>query len=144
MIRTTLLLLALALSTGLFPGCATSAGGGSGAEAAAPSIEGEWLVEEVGGKRMVAATEVVLAFGPDGAFSGDSGVNRLRASYGFEGGRLELSEIMATRMAGPPEVMEQESRLLAALRQARAVQVSDDQLSLVGAEGEILVVASAR
>ena len=138
------LLLALAFSVTLFQGCVTSAGGGADAEASAPSIEGEWTVTEIGGKRLVAATEVVLAFGSDGAFSGDSGVNRLRASYGLEGGRLELSEIIATRMAGPPEVMEQESRLLAALRQARAVQISDDQLSLVDAEGEILVVAWAR
>lgn len=143
-IRTALLLLALVSFAALFSGCATTAGGGSGAEAPAPVIEGEWVVTEIDGKRLVAGTEAVLAFGPDGAFSGDSGVNRLRASYGLEGGRLQLTEVMATRMAGPPELMDQESRLLAALRQARAVQVSGEQLSLVDGEGVVLVVASAR
>ncbi len=124
-------------------GCAAAADAGEAGGVGAAELTGDWLVEEIDGKPLLSEAEVTLTFGPEGAFSGDSGVNRLRSSYRLEGGLLQLSEIMATRMAGPPELMEQESRLMAALGQARAAQVNGDGLRLLDAAGGVRVVARA-
>jgi heat shock protein HslJ len=145
LIRNTLLLSSLSFSVALLPGCAGAGEGSPSVETASPAVQGEWVVGELDGKQMVGDTEVVLTFGPGGSFSGDSGVNRLRAGYTLEGDVLELSEILATRMAGAPELMEQESRLMAALEAARGVLVTgDDRLRLVDGGGEVLLVSLRR
>lgn len=98
---------------------------------------------QLGGKSPVGDSEVALTFGSEGEFAGTSGVNRLRASYTLEGDDLQLSAILATRRAGPPELMEQEARLMAALEAARGVRVSDDgELQLLGLGGEVLLAAT--
>lgn len=144
MLRYTLLLAISSLSFTSLPGCAGTGDGPPSVEASEAALIGEWQVEELDGQPLVASSEVALTFGSEGAFAGDSGVNRLRASYSFEGDTLQISEVMATRMAGPPELMEQEARLMSALAQARGVEVSGDhRLRLLDAEGEVLAVARA-
>jgi heat shock protein HslJ len=144
LLKNTLLLTSLALSAALLPSCAGTGEGSPGAESSSPAVQGEWLVSEIEGKRMVGETEVVLTFGPDGSFSADSGVNRLRASYTVDGAALQFSEMLATRMAGPPELMEQESRLMAALEAAQGSSVEGDRLRLMDGGGEVLLVSRRR
>jgi heat shock protein HslJ len=52
--------------------------------------------------------------------------------------------MLATRMAGPPELMEQESRLMAALEAAQGSSVEGDRLRLMDGGGEVLLVSWRR
>ena len=64
---------------------------------------------------------------------GEAGMNRYFGSYeeiGKDGFRA--LQIARTRMAGPPEMMEQETRFLALLKRANSVRLGqeDDELRL--------------
>jgi len=144
-IRTTLLFLTFLLSAALFTSCGSLAGAGApNAAGALGELPGDWRVTEIGGKGLVDGVELSLAFGQDGAFTGESGVNRLRATYTAQGEGLSFAPVMATRMAGLPELMEQEQRLLNALEETRSFTLQGGQLGLVDGAGVTLLLARRR
>ncbi|MEO7752414.1 MAG: META domain-containing protein [Terracoccus sp.] len=89
-----------------------------------------WVVEHLGG---VATTgrEPRLVFGADGRLSGSTGVNRVLGQYEVEDGVIHLDALGSTRMAGPPESMEQERVLLAVLASQVPFVLDGDRLVLV-------------
>lgn len=103
-------------------------GGQSGASSAVGDllgkIDGEWLLEKLGGKDVASMLgqgmkAPSLNFGKDGSISGFSGVNRLMGSVKAEDlmqGKLDLSRLASTKMAGPPEAMKLESDFLGSLQ----------------------------
>ena len=108
-----------------------------------PELIGEWTVERIAGAPVVERSPALLTFGEQGRFSGHAGVNQLVGGWSLEAGGLEFSDLATTRMAGPPDLMEQESRLLGALeRVTRADLGRSGTLVLRGADGEALVEAS--
>lgn len=88
-----------------------------------------WVVEELAGAA-VAAPMPQLSFGDDGRVTGSTGVNRLMGRYELADGTLVVRDAVTTRMAGPPEAMEQEQRLLAVLSEPRTVVVVGERLEL--------------
>lgn len=141
-LRTLALLVTLSLLAPLFTACASTPSESS--EGAAPSPVGPWLVTEIGGTGMIPGVEVTLDLGEDGGLSGSTGVNRLRATFERTGSGLTLSPVMTTRMAGRPELMEQEQRLLRSLEGVRGYSIEGGQLRLQDGEGAALVVARRR
>ncbi len=105
---------------------------------AAPALEGEWTVAAMPGGVLEDAAPTI-AFG-DGRASGWAGVNRFMGSYALEGATLTIGPLAMTRMAGPPERMEQESRLAAALEGPLAVAEGDGAIVLSGAAGALRLV----
>ena len=88
-----------------------------------------WVVQELGG----AATtdpKPQVTFGEDGRLTGTTGVNRIMGQYGVTDGMLVVAQATTTRMAGPPEAMEQEQRLLALLAAPRPILVTGDRIEL--------------
>lgn len=85
-------------------------------------LEGSrWAVVALRGQYPQGDVQLVLELGPEGRVSGFAGVNRFNGSYTLkqqaEGrGTLSFGELATTRMAGPPELMQQEERFLAALK----------------------------
>ncbi|MEM9381928.1 MAG: META domain-containing protein [Planctomycetota bacterium] len=109
-----------------------------------PDLVGSWTVEEVLGTE-VAGEGVYLAFASDGSLSGSTGVNTLNGSWEVSEGTLSIPPLATTRMAGPPELMDQESRFTEALGRARGWVVEDDgRLSLRDDAGETLLRAAPR
>lgn len=82
---------------------------------------GDWRVTRiVGSDAELAAGRRVpeLKFMPDGTVGGFSGVNTIGGSANVDAlraGRLELSPLVMTRMAGPPDAMKLESAFTQAL-----------------------------
>jgi len=91
----------------------------AGAHRSAESPTGTWTLTELEGTGLGAlARPAELTIGADGTLAGFSGVNRFSGRVAPEAladGHLRAGPLVSTRMAGPPEAMAVESRLLALL-----------------------------
>lgn len=87
---------------------------------------------------LVAEADLVLT--GDGSIGGSAGCNRFfgTAEIG-PGDALTLRPQGTTRMACPPSVMEQEQRMLRALRSVSRAVMQDKELHLIDAEGVVLL-----
>lgn len=92
----------------------------------------------------LADREVTAEFGPDGRVAGNGGCNRYFASYTVDGGNLTIGQAGSTMMACEPvEIMEQEAAFLAALGSAAAWHVEGEQLHILNAADETIILFQA-
>jgi putative lipoprotein len=100
---------------------------------------GEWIVERVAGATAGGDRRARISFAADGQVTGSGGCNRLmgRAEIGSE--TITFGALATTRMACPPEVMQQERKLLDALSATRSYRIADVTLTLHDASGAELV-----
>ncbi|MCC5808377.1 MAG: META domain-containing protein [Opitutales bacterium] len=98
-----------------------------------PLAGSNWrLVEAPGLDVPESAISPELRFGDEpGHLSGSSGVNRVTGPYTMEGSQLTFGELATTRMGGPPEAMEFESRYLESLRSVDTWRMRGGYLELV-------------
>jgi heat shock protein HslJ len=88
-----------------------------------------WVVTELAGVE-TPEPRPELAFGTDGRLAGRVGVNRIMGAYELHGSALVVRNAATTRMAGPPEAMEREQRLLEILGRAPRLVAHGDRLDL--------------
>lgn len=108
----------------LFAGCQSA--GTRTSDLQPPPVEmvgSAWILVSLGGQLPEGEKAITLEFARDGKFSGHAGVNSYFGSYQIRRGsgprgEIAISEIGSTKMAGAPELMQQEQRYLDALRQA--------------------------
>ena len=82
-----------------------------------------------------------LTFDGDGQVYGDAGVNRVRGTWELQGTRLVLGPMVSTMMAGPPEAMNCEQRILRLLGDPLEVVAPDgDTVELDGSGGAATLV----
>ncbi len=109
----------------------------------AQALEGhEWRVVAISGVASVLppAKGSATASFEAGRVTGSGTVNRYFATYKLgPGNSLQISDLGATEMAGPPEAMTQETAFFDALIQAVSFEVRDDGLILVDKDGKTLV-----
>ncbi len=74
-----------------------------------------WEVVDIAGEPVELERLPSIEFGEDGRVAGSTGVNRLMGSYELTGSTLGLSQLATTMMAGEPEAMRAEARLVQAL-----------------------------
>ena len=74
-----------------------------------------WEVVEIGGEALELERLPSMEFAEGGRVSGSTGVNRLMGSFELDGTTLKLSQLATTMMAGLPEAMKAEARLVQAL-----------------------------
>lgn len=91
-------------------------------------LVGAWQLFRIGADD--ALGRPVLQLHEDGRISGNGGVNRLIGSFELVDGALRCGPLGTTRMAGPPELMAQENRLLAVLAEPLAMRRDGSQLVL--------------
>ena len=97
-------------------------------------------IVEVHGVSVLASSCPDITFGVDDRVSGRASVNRLMGQYSIEAGVLRLGALATTMMAGPPELMEQEQRVLSALGQPLRIETDDDgAVRLVSDDGAVLL-----
>jgi heat shock protein HslJ len=117
--------------------------------ASTPELSGSsWSVTAYNnGKEAVvsvaADSKLTLEFGADGQVSGNAGVNTFSGTYEYDGNTLSLGPLATTRMAGPQELMEQETLYLAALQASVSWEVVNGLLYLRDAEDALQVSAVA-
>jgi heat shock protein HslJ len=90
--------------------------GGGGPNATSDVLAGtQWEILSIDGQPVVADEPLLLSFGHDGRVSGTTGINQLTASYSLTADYLTFGPLATTRRAGPPELLEQEHRVVASL-----------------------------
>ena len=104
------------------------------------ALIGRWIVTGIRrGDAIVSPvvrSDAYLEFDGAGTVSGSTGVNRLDGPARADGDRLHLGPLRMTRMAGPPEAMDDEAALVAALDDVAAFRIEDDGgLTLLDADG---------
>jgi heat shock protein HslJ len=83
-----------------------------------------------------------LSISPDGAVTGNTGVNALGTTLdlsGLESGRFSVGRIATTRRAGPPTLMVIETAFLEDLGKADAFKVKGTTLTLLSKDAPVLV-----
>jgi putative lipoprotein len=94
-----------------------------------------WTVERIDDTDAAGAYSTVRF--EDGRVSGRAGCNQYSGYLQAAGDALRVSETRTTRMACPPPVMEQESRLLSALAAVRTARREGDRLVLLDEGGRV-------
>ncbi len=104
------------------------------------SIVGKWLAEDIAGRGVVDRAQSTLEIGEDAMVAGNSAVNRFSGKAKIDGLKIEFGPLAMTRRAGPPALMDQESRYTAALAEASGFRIdSNGLLYLVDDQGNDLV-----
>jgi heat shock protein HslJ len=103
------------------------------------TVTGRWEVQTVDGESVEGGRHPVLELHDDGRLHGRA-INVINGTYTYIDGVLSTGPLMTTLMAGPPEQMAREARILAVLGQAVEVTGSDDVIELVGADGRLTLV----
>jgi putative lipoprotein len=117
------------------------AGGGRSTAGSAASPAGRWLAEDIRGGGVIDFAQTVLDIAADGRVSGSGGCNRIGGSAELDGDHLRFSQMISTRMACAPALMNQESRFLGALADVRRFRVDSrrHKLLLLDARDKIIL-----
>ncbi len=92
----------------------------------------EWTLVSLNGKRIHAAMMPTMKF-EKGKLAIFGGINRLAGTYVLSGESVLMGDLVSTRMAGPPDLMELESSLSKALASVDGFHVSGNDLELLSA-----------
>ncbi len=102
-----------------------------------------WILESFAGESapvdsvVDATSQFTLS---EGTVTGDGGVNTFNGTYELSGNDITFSPLATTKMAGPPEHMEQEMRFFEALESAAHVEVRNEKLTLSDADNNVLML----
>lgn len=95
-----------------------------------------WRAEDIGGKGVVANSEVTLMLGSDGKIGGRSGCNGYSANYQLTGESLKVvPPIIGTKMMCPPALMSQEQAYRSLIETAQSVSVTPDGVLVITSTG---------
>lgn len=93
--------------------------------------ERTWRLVAMEGRGVASEARPTLNLLPDGAVNGNAGVNTFFGTWTREGETgLSFSELGTTLKAGPPELMDQERRMLSDLGIVDAWRVTGENLEL--------------
>jgi predicted amidohydrolase YtcJ/heat shock protein HslJ len=90
----------------------------------------EWTLVSLNGKDVTAMQAPTMKFA-GGRLSIFGGINRLSGSYALVHDKVTMGEIVSTKMAGPPELMELESEFAKTLKDVDSFHVHGDKLELL-------------
>jgi len=110
--------------------------------ASRPFAGTEWRLVDVGGRAAIAGNGTRVAFlafdAEASSVRGHSGVNSFFGPYALDGDALRVENLAMTRMAGSPELMDQESAFTTAIQAARSYRISAEELRLLDGGGTTL------
>jgi heat shock protein HslJ len=106
-------------------------------------IGSSWGLVSIGGDLPARESQITLTFGADRQATGHAGVNRYFSAYTIAkpdqgAGALGFGDLGSTRMAGPPELMEQEREYLDRLRAVDGYHAGGGLLELSSAGRPLL------
>ena len=109
------------------------------------ALFGNWLIEDIEGRGVVDNAQTTIEIARDGSTTGSTGVNRYMAKATIEGQNIKIEPGPATtRAAGPPALMDQESKFLAALSKVKQYRIDNTgRLHLDDDDGRTLLRASS-
>ena len=89
-------------------------------------IGGTWVAEDIDGAGVVDNAQSTLEFGNDGRVSGRGGCNRFGGTIELKGAQMIMGELISTKMACAPALMDQETKFIAALQATRTYRMDED------------------
>lgn len=123
----------------IFAGVALAALALAGCQEDEISLENSaWVVEEIAGAKMQAPVPT-LEFRPDGRIGGKASCNNYGGAYRVDEGKLNVSNMFATKMACPEPQMAQERALLSALEGDASYAMNGGTLTIDAADGRKIV-----
>lgn len=101
---------------------------------------GKWLAEDITGHGVIDRAQSTLEITLDGSVSGNTAVNRYGGKAKIEGQTLKFGPLATTRRAGPPALMDQESKFIGALEKVAGYRLEETGLLyLIDANGQDLI-----
>ena len=101
----------------------------------------QWILKEMtldGNEHRLTGKRPYVQFGDDGEVSGFASVNRFSGRMQLDGqGRIRWFPLRSTRMAGPRELMDQESAFLLALPRTRCLSLDGTCLHAQSEDGQV-------
>jgi heat shock protein HslJ/uncharacterized lipoprotein YbaY len=86
----------------------------------------EWVVEEIGGRPVIADAEVMMLFMEDDRVAGSASCNRFFGSYKLSGEGLSFGQMGGTMMACPGPLADQEARFLKLLQETYRFEIDPE------------------
>ncbi|MBI1376386.1 MAG: META domain-containing protein [Frankiales bacterium] len=97
-------------------------------------------IVEAGGVPALETPTAELTFDADGRVTGRATVNRVFGPCTMDAGTVRFGPLGTTLMAGPQEAMDQERRVLEALRGELSVSVDADDRVALSSGGDVVLV----
>ena len=94
---------------------------GSTSRSADALIGTEWVLEDLGGRRVEDRVQSTIIFKTHDRILGWGGCNRYFSGYRFDGQNFDVGPIGSTRRVCPAVVMDQETRFFSALDKANKI-----------------------
>jgi putative lipoprotein len=98
------------------------------ASTSTPKVElvgGTWVAEDIDGAGVIDNVQSTLQFGNDGRISGRGACNGYNGIVDLKGAQIIIGQLVSTKMACPPAVMDQETRFMAALQATRTYRMDE-------------------
>jgi heat shock protein HslJ len=92
-----------------------------------------WTLKSLNGEVISVEKPPTMMFAK-GRLSIFGGINRLSGSYGLIAGTVTMGDLISTKMAGPPELMELEDNFAKTLKSVDGFHVHGDELELTSNE----------
>lgn len=111
-------------------------------DAATP--KGKWLAESIRNGGVIDNLQSTLEIAADGAVTGKGGCNGFGGKATIAGDKIGFGPLVATQMACAPAIMDQETKFLGALNDARRWLIDDERGKLIlfdASNKEILLLA---
>jgi len=98
---------------------------------ASPTLRGKWLAESIRSGGVIDNLQSTIEIGEDGTVTGNGGCNGFNGTATIAGDTVKFGPLAATRKACPAGVMDQESKLLGALSEARRWMIDEQRDKLI-------------
>jgi putative lipoprotein len=107
----------------------------AGRQSGEPS--GRWRAESIRNRGVIDDAQTFIDIAADGRVTGSGGCNRISGKATVTGSRISFGPMISTKMACAPAIMDQESKFVAALGDARLWRIDEqrDKLILVDGKG---------
>ena len=103
-------------------------------------LQGDWVIETIGGKAIVPESKPSMTFGPEGKLSGNASCNRYFGPYELTGEGIKIANLATSMMMCDEKTMEQERLLLKSLQSTTRFEVDQaGKLILIGDDGAAVV-----
>lgn len=99
---------------------------GCGGEPKSLLTGGEWVVEEIGGRPVIAGADVTILFMEEDRVAGSASCNRFIGGYRLTGEGLSFSQLGGTLMACPGPLADQEARFLKLLQETYRFEIDPE------------------
>ncbi|GAB3092618.1 META domain-containing protein [Aestuariicella hydrocarbonica] len=101
----------------------------------AQTLSGVWHVDYIEGRGVIDNSPAHYQFHADNQLSGHATCNQFSGAYSVEQGEITIGELATTRKMCPPALMEQEQRLLEALKRVKRWKTDNGLMYLFDANG---------